>query len=1003
MQHLCPIIMPSRTTFLIGVLLSGWGLLVWAGGNRLENGRIDALVAAQSALIKEQADALSYNLHVRLAFLHALPTHFAGDPEVVNALRGHDGAAVPASDDANAKAASFQTYPDLVALSHEFAQEGGQFEVDVVWLVNARGDCIAASNIDRSDSFLGTNYHDRDYFRMPMAGHPGHQFAVGRKTGIPGIFFSSPVMSEGRVLGAVVIKVDLSNLTPLLSSADSFVTDEDGVVIMARRPALYLRALPDNRLADLSTEARQFRYRQSAFQPLSITPWAAHAAGLFRFEGYEYPYLITTRAESAEGMTVHVINGLEGIGDIGRGILQLRIAVFMAGSALLLWIVGVVRHTRRLRENQVALEAARQRAEAATEAKAQFLANMSHEIRTPMNGVLGLTHLVKGTDLTPRQRDYLNKIEMSAIALLEIINDILDLSKIKAGKLAIEAVEFRLDTIFDHVCNVSASRVAEKGLELLFHVGRNVPRMLIGDPLRLRQILLNLAGNAIKFTEHGEVVLSVSAEEREVGQLFLTLSVRDTGIGMSDEQQANLFQDFAQADESTTRRYGGTGLGLSISKRLVEMMGGSIGVKSEVGRGSTFFFSLPMVCNPSAMESFVLPPRLRELRVLVVDDNPTACLVDAAILVHWSMRVETAASGLAAIQSIERSDAKGRPFDLVLMDWRMPGVDGLKAARMIMENDTVSRRPAVIMVTAYGNEDLVSQAESAGVSAVLTKPFSPSQLFDSVVALFGGLDGTSALHPPAERRTAPEYHRLRGARVLVAEDNPINRQIAVELLGQVGIMADTAENGQLAADAVLGGETTYDAVLLDVQMPVMDGLTATTLIRGHYKGGPLPIIAMTAHAMEQERARCLGAGMDDHVVKPVDPKTLYETLQRWIGSRQTSTEEAVQSGDGVWDASLGKDMAPPVAGSETISGGSVLPPVLPPFDLVKALERIGGDPEMLKMLIIGFRECFLAAGEEMTAFMAGRRLEEAYQLAHTIKGAAGSLEATSLFEACLSG
>ncbi len=994
----------SRVILATVAIAALWGAAVWIGGNWLAGQRIDALVNTHSRLVNEHATSLAYNLHVRLAFLHGLPVHFSGDIDVSTALRKYAHDAAFQKNDIKSRASELLAHSDLLALSQELATEGKQFGVDVTWVINASGNCIAASNFDKPESFLGTNYKDRDYFTQTADGHIGHQFAVGRKTGLPGMYFSAPVMDGSNFLGAVVIKVDIAQLAPLLGSADAFVTDEYGVVIMARNPAYYMRSLPNNRLGELTPAATEFRYKRNNFTSFQITHWPTISnTATYNFDNSNIPYLMTERAESSEGMTVHVIESLNEVSDIEEGILQLKAATFVAGAALLMLVFGFISHLRssaafvkELQRRQVDLEAAKHHAEAATEAKAQFLANMSHEIRTPMNGVLGLTHLVMGTDLSERQRDYLTKIEMSAMALLAIINDILDISKIEAGKLTLESVEFGLDMVLDHVCNVSASKVAEKGIELLFHIDTNVPKTLIGDSVRLRQILLNLAGNAIKFTEHGEVVLSVSIAGREEGRVALTFSVRDTGIGMTEAQLANLFQDFSQADASVTRRFGGTGLGLSISKRLVDMMGGAISVKSEEGLGSTFSFTLPFTCNQNDQARFTLPPRLKDLRALVVDDNSTACMLEAAILISWSMRVETASSGSDAIAKIELAESKGRPFDLVLMDWQMPEIDGIQAASMIATNEKLNRRPVVIMVTAFGSEGVLSNTDIVGVTSVLTKPFAPSQLFDCVVSIFGN---TGDQPEPTRLRTSHQAspatkYRLRGTHVLLAEDNAINRQIAVELLGQVGVTVDVAENGRQAADKVLAPENSYDAVLMDVQMPVMDGLSAATLIRQEYTRGPLPIIAMTAHAMDHERKRCLDAGMDDHVVKPVDPKNLYETLERWVRARVIETRDDDVSGhDGLLQS--GCDGVP--EGSDSVL--PILPSELPPFNLTGALERVGGDPEMLKMLIIGFGESFSGAGIEITHLIETGELEEAYRLAHTIKGASGSLEATSLFQA----
>ncbi len=998
-------LLPLRQLSLITiVLLICWGAVVWVGGDILVNARIDAVIRVQDGLIQEHADALSYNLHRSLAFLHAIPSHFAADDKIKDILSQDNKVILPNSLNVKEKYSLFSSQNELSLISKKLSEESKRFDIDVIWVVNKFGDCFLSSNYNQDESFIGTNYQDRDYFKESMSGKLGQQIAVGRVTGIPGIYFSAPVFTNQKVVGVVVIKINLDKLSPLLGSADSFVTDEYGVVIMSKRSELYMKALPDNKLSNLSLEKRDFRYRLHNFISLNISPWAIQVNSmLFKFENSQYPYLITTRKETDEGMVVHVISHLEEINDIVRNIFFLKIAVFIAGATIIMFIIGIVLyfrsseyHVRELQEKQIDLEAAKKRAEAATEAKAQFLANMSHEIRTPMNGVLGLVHLIKDTNLNLQQKDYLNKIEMSASALLGIIDDILDISKIDGGKLKIQTDHFFINSIFDHICNILSSRVIEKNIELLFQIDPDVPLELIGDQLRIRQVLLNLAGNAVKFTEKGDIVISIGVSSKSNECIEITFSVRDTGIGLSDEQQKKLFQDFSQADDSITRRFGGTGLGLSISKQLVELMGGRIGVKSQLGHGSTFFFTIPVISPIDIKNNFTPPLYLKNFRILIVDDNPTACMIATAMLIDHSMQVEPVSSGSAALEKIESADAAGRPYDLVIMDWRMPGIDGLEVTNIINNNYKLTRQPSIIIVTAYGDEDLRSRADNVGVSAILTKPYSPYQIFDCIDSLFSSTnkikDAQSKLIKFDQKS---DYSSLNGAHILVVEDNQINRHIAVELLKKIKISADIAENGQEAINHIIDNSKKYDAILMDVQMPIMDGLTATSIIRKYYDSKTLPIIAMTAHAMDHEKNRCLDIGMNDHIVKPVDPEIFYKTLIKWI---DMSCDHLYKINDEIKDLSVNAvDQVDYSHNSIDYNINGVLPKYLPPFDIEKALERVFGDNECLMMLIISFGESFHNSNIEMKKLINEKKFEEAYLLAHTIKGAAGSLDAMSLF------
>jgi PAS domain S-box-containing protein len=494
--------------------------------------------------------------------------------------------------------------------------------------------------------------------------------------------------------------------------------------------------------------------------------------------------------------------------------------------------------TRRAMLNMMEdIREAREKADEANKAKGDFLANMSHEIRTPMNAVIGMTHLALKTDLTPKQHNYLTKIQSSANSLLGIINDILDFSKIEAGKLDMETADFNLDEVLDNLANLITVKAHEKEeLEVLFATAASVLRSLVGDPLRLGQVLINLANNAVKFTDSGEIVVSTELikQDDDKNEVNLKFSVRDSGIGMTEEQMARLFQSFSQADTSTTRKYGGTGLGLAISKRLVEMMNGEIWVKSQAGQGSTFCFTATFGRSRAQEKKQQAPPQdLRGMKTLVVYDNATSRQILQEMLGSFSFRVTLAASGKEGLAELEKAKTD-QPFELVIMDWKMPGMNGIETSRHIKAHTQLSKIPAIILVTAYGREEIMHQAESEGLDGFLIKPLSPSVLFDAVMHAFGK---ETVQRRPAfgkDNEMTVALKNIHGAHLLLVEDNEINQQVAREILESAGFMITLANNGQEAVDAVKQNQ--YDAVLMDIQMPVLDGYAATRKIR-EWEGG----------------------------------------------------------------------------------------------------------------------------------------------------------------------
>lgn len=664
---------------------------------------------------------------------------------------------------------------------------------------------------------------------------------------------------------------------------------------------------------------------------------------------------------------------------------------------------GMVMNITARKEREKA-EEERKTAEAANRAKSRFLANMSHEIRTPMNAIIGLTDLALRTELTEKQADYLKKISLSANSLLGIINDILDFSKIEAGKLDLENIDFNLNEVLENMAALITLKTEEKGLELIFDIQRDLSLNLVGDPLRLGQVLVNLANNAVKFTEKGQIVIKITTGEgtpdKKESRATLVFSVSDSGIGMTTEEMSKLFKSFSQADSSTTRKFGGTGLGLSISMHLVEMMNGEIWVESELGQGSTFWFTATFgLQSTQPPDSLRIKNYFSGIRVLVVDDNATSREIIVDALKDFSFLPEEASSGAEALEMIQ-NDSGNTPYELILMDWHMPGMDGVETAKRIKNHPDLVSSPRIIMLTAFGREEVRRRAEAAGIEGFLVKPVNRSILFDSIMNLFGDNASNNVIPERQSFHSQPEMDSFRNVSVLLAEDNELNQQVAVELLEAAGIQVEVVANGRLAVETICRDEAhdTYDMVLMDIQMPEMDGLTATETIRAFEKEHGkehVPIIAMTAHALPEEKERCRAVGMDAHISKPIDPRLVFSTIKSWLPPEKVSATNDEKASSNVLDK--GRIDRSHKVFSET--SACDLPDALAGVDLSAGLNRMAGNRELYSRILIKFGRKYRGVPDQIFNAIDQKKIQQAVELTHGIKGIAGNIGAQQVYEA----
>ncbi|MDD3394339.1 MAG: response regulator [Anaerotignum sp.] len=784
----------------------------------------------------------------------------------------------------------------------------------------------------------------------------------------------SPIAGEdGKIAYYVGIKENITEeqrMKNIIDNQSQFIVQFADVI-----PSSIFHVDEEDRFVGANEEFRRvYQIETTPYQGVKFeeTPW---------MKPYKYKEFVEMREESIRTKKPAVRQIVRNAFGRETSVLYC-VNAFYTAEGTVSGYIGMMTDISELKQKEAELQNALIRANAATEAKSMFLANMSHEIRTPMNAIIGMSYLALKTELTDKQRDYVQKINSAATSLLGIINDILDFSKIESGKLKMEKLEFNLDQVISKSIELMVPKAREKDLEFIYHLSCDIPKQLKGDPLRLGQVITNLVSNAVKFTQTGEIRVDVTKEKQVSQFVCLKFAVADTGIGISKENQEKLFKAFSQADSSITRQYGGTGLGLAISRNLIGLMEGELWIESEVNKGSTFYFTawFDMVETETAAKHITLQD-IKKMKTLIVDDNYAAREIMKEYMVYMGFAADIAESGTQALEMIQKKDGED-PYHLLLIDWKMPNLDGVETVKQLNSLQELKSKPAVVFVTAYDTEEMKKYAVDMEVAAFLAKPVTQSCLYDAIVNIYA-----TSFSMQAEEVHYKNECYLQGLHILLAEDNEINQQIACELLEGQGCIVDIANNGEDAFDQVRYNSKYYDLILMDIQMPVMDGLEATRRIREENED--IPIIAMTARSMQEEKEKCFKAGMNDHISKPVDPDALIATVSKW--SKRELLDQPKQMETGKGSSLRGAELSEREIHQEFLEQ-------LYGIDVKMGLLRVAGNVQLYKKLLRKFAADYQETFATLRKEAEMKNLEAVEKLAHTLKGVAGNIAAEAIYE-----